>query len=185
MRNQATCTSYFSYDFVELRRPFDPTNSGKDTLPRGTRHRWNAYGLEYASRPQRLLTYGFSLRSGGYYAEGRRLNLTTSIGYRFQPYLSIALNASYDDIRLPKPWNRTTFLLVGPRIDLTLTNKLFITGFLQYNDQLRNMNINTRLQWRYRPASDLFIVYTDNYLTDPFLVRNRAIVLKFNYWWNM
>ena len=185
MRSQATCTTYFSYDFVELRRPFDPTNSGKDTLARGTRHRWNAFGLEYASRPQRLLTYGFSLRSGGYYAQGNRLNLTTSIGYRFQPYLSIALNASYDDIRLPKPWNRTTFLLVGPRIDLTLTNKLFITGFLQYNDQLRNMNINTRLQWRYRPASDLFIVYTDNYLTDPFLVRNRAIVLKFNYWWNM
>lgn len=185
MRNQATCTSFVSYDFIELRRSFDPTNSGKDTLARGSRHRWNAYGIEYASRPQRLLTYGFSLRHGGYYADGKRLNITTQVGYRFQPYLSIALNASYDDIHLPRPWNRTTFLLVGPRIDLTLTNKLFITGFLQYNDQLRNMNINTRLQWRYRPASDLFIVYTDNYLTDPFLVRNRAIVLKFNYWWNM
>ena len=28
------------------------------------------------------------------------------------------------------------------------------------------MNINTRLQWRYKPASDFFLVYTDNYYTN-------------------
>ena len=46
------------------------------------------------------------------------------------------------------------------------------------------MNINTRLQWRYKPASDFFLVYTDNYYTLPFSVRTRAMVLKFNYWLN-
>ena len=56
---------------------------------------------------------------------------------------------------------------------------------IQYNEQLKNMNLNTRFQWRYSPASDLFLVYTDNYLPAPFSVRNRAIVLKFNYWWNI
>ena len=53
------------------------------------------------------------------------------------------------------------------------------------NDQQKNINVNTRFQWRYRPASDLFIVYTDNYYTSPLYVRNRALVLKFTYWWNM
>jgi len=41
------------------------------------------------------------------------------------------------------------------------------------------------LQWRYKPASDLFLVYTDNYFPAPISVRNRAVVLKFTYWWNL
>jgi hypothetical protein len=40
------------------------------------------------------------------------------------------------------------------------------------------------LQWRYKPVSDLFIVYTDNYYIGPVFVKNRALVLKFTYWWN-
>jgi len=75
--------------------------------------------------------------------------------------------------------------LVGPRIDLTMTNTLFFTAFVQYNQQQNNINLNTRFQWRFKPASDLFIVYTDNYLPDPFNVKNRSLVLKFTYWWNV
>jgi hypothetical protein len=184
-RNQAVLTGFAAYDYVRLRQPFDPTNSGKDTLARGTEHRWNAFGTEFSSRPNRLLTFGFSTRFGGYYADGTRTNITADIGYRFQPYVSLALSASYNDIRMKAPWNRTTFWLVGPRLDVTFTNTLFFTAFLQYNQQQHNINLNTRLQWRYRPASDLFVVYTDNYYDDPLLVRNRALVVKFNYWWNL
>jgi len=28
------------------------------------------------------------------------------------------------------------------------------------------VNINSRLQWRFKPVSDLFIVYTDNYFAE-------------------
>jgi hypothetical protein len=73
----------------------------------------------------------------------------------------------------------------GSASDITMTNKLFFTAFAQYNEQLDNINLNTRLQWRYRPASDLFIVYTDNYLAETFGVKNRSLVIKFTYWWNI
>ena len=66
-----------------------------------------------------------------------------------------------------------------------MTNKFFMTAFLQYNEQLKNMNLNARVQWRYKPASDLFLVYTDNYYPAPLAVRNRAFVLKWTYWWNL
>ena len=65
-----------------------------------------------------------------------------------------------------------------------MTNKIFFTAFYQYNEQTKNINFNTRLQWRYKPVSDLFIVYTDNYYIGPAFIKNRAVVLKFNYWWN-
>ena len=183
-RDQTVFDVWAGNSYVKLLQPFDPTNSNKDTLATGTQHRWNAWGLDYFSRPQQLLTYNLSARFGGYYAEGTRANLIADIGYRFQPYASIALSASYNHIKMPAPWNITDFWLIGPRIDITFTNKLFFTTFVQYNNQQQNINLNTRLQWRYRPASDLFLVYTDNYYPAPLSVRNRAFVLKFTYWWN-
>ncbi len=183
-RSRSAFTAWIARDYVQLLQGFDPTNSGRDTLAAGTRHRWNAWGTDLISKPQRLFTYALSTRYGGYYADGSRLNVTGEMGYRFQPYVSLAVSSSYNYIRLPEPWARTTFWLVGPRLDVTMTNKLFLTAFVQYNQQRQNVNLNTRLQWRYQPASDLFVVYTDNYLPAPFAVRNRALVIKLTYWWN-
>jgi hypothetical protein len=183
-RSRSAFTAWIARDYVQLLQGFDPTNSGRDTLATGTRHRWNAWGTDLISKPQSLFTYAVSTRYGGYYADGSRLNVTGEMGYRFQPYVSLAVSSSYNYIRLPEPWARTTFWLVGPRLDVTMTNKLFLTAFVQYNEQRKNVNLNTRLQWRYQPASDLFVVYTDNYLPAPFAVRNRALVIKLTYWWN-
>ena len=183
-RKQPIFTAWVAHDYVKLLQGFDPTNSGKDTLARGTEHRWNAFGLSYASSPQRLFTYSFNMRYGGYYQDGTRLNLAAELGYRFQPIANLYMAISYNDIKMPQPWGKTDFWLIGPKIDLTLTNKFFFTTYVQYNNQQKNINLNTRLQWRYKPASDLFLVYTDNYLPSPFNVKNRALVLKLTYWWN-
>ena len=194
-RSRSVLSVWGATDYVRLLQRFDPTNTGRDQLAIGTEHGWRAWGTSYTSKPQQLLTYGFSTRYGGFYADGTRLNLTANVGYRFQPYVSLAAAASYNDIRLPAPWGRTTFWLVGPRFDLTMTNTLYLTTFVQYNEQAKNMNVNARIQWRYKPASDLFIVYTDNYLptaglpnmetNGPFNVKNRALVVKWTYWWNL
>lgn len=184
-RSQSTFTGWVAHNFVQLLQPFDPTNSGLDSLEVGSEHRWNSFGTDFYSKPQSLLTYSFLTRFGGYYANGTRLNLSGEIGYRLQPYLSFAVAFNYNDIRLPEPWNKRTFWLIGPRLDLTMTNKLFFTAFVQYNEQQDNVNLNTRIQWRYRPASDLFIVYTDNYFPENFGIKNRALVVKFTYWWNL
>jgi hypothetical protein len=184
-RDRSTITASFIHDYVELLQPFDPTNSGKDSLPVGSRHWWNTGGIDILSKPQSLFTYSLSFRYGGYYANGRKLTIAGTVGYRIQPYASIMVGLSYNDLDLPQPWGKTEFWLISPRIDLTLTNTLFFTTYIQYNQQENNMNVNMRLQWRYRPASDLFLVYTDNYLPAPLSIRNRGVVLKFNYWWNM
>ena len=106
------------------------------------------------------------------------------MGYRIQPYVNIDFSSTYNQIKLPSPWGNNNFLLLGPKLDVTFSNKLFLTTFFQYNEQTKNINFNTRFQWRYKPVSDLFIVYTDNYYIGPVFVKNRAVVLKFTYWWN-
>ncbi len=184
-RSRSTLSALVIHDYVRLPQKFDPTRSGKDSLEIGTEHSWNSWGVDYISKPQSVFTYSLSGHYGGYYANGRSLNISGEAGYRFQPYVSITVGWSYNRLRLPEPWNTTTYWLVGPRLDVTMTNTLFFTTFVQYNDQQNNININTRLQWRYKPASDLFIVYTDNYLPGPFAVKSRALVLKLTYWWNI
>ena len=66
---------------------------------------------------------------------------------------------------------------------------MFFSTFIQYNTQANNVNINSRLQWRFRPVSDLFLVYTDNYYSSQFFesprTKNRALVLKMTYWLNV
>lgn len=194
LRSQDVLTVTAGADYVRLLSPFDPTNSGREKLAAGSEHRWKFWSAKFDSRPQSVFRYGFSAMHGGYYAGGERTTLTASIGYRFQPFVSISGTASRDEIRLARPSAHANFWLAGPRFDVTLTNTLYLTTFVQYNEQQRNMNVNTRVQWRYRPASDLFLVWTDNYLPEylqpgqdipgTFSVRNRALVLKCAYWWN-
>jgi len=183
-RDKSTLSGVIQNDYVELLAPFDPTRIGKQPLAAHTKHQWSTIGFDFISAPQHRFTYTLSSRTGGYYADGKLFSLTANIGYRIQPYVNIDISSTYNHIDLPQPWDTNNFLLVGPKVDITMTNKLFFTTFFQYNEQTTNINFNTRFQWRYKPASDLFLVYTDNYYIGPVFVKNRAFVLKFTYWWN-
>ncbi|GAA4433342.1 hypothetical protein GCM10023091_06750 [Ravibacter arvi] len=185
LRNRATAMFWGGSTFIRLLSPFDPSNSGRTPLPAGSRHSWKAAGFEYVSEPQRPLTYSLLGRFGGYYENGNYTRLKADLGGRVQPYLATLLSATYTQIRLPHIGEEVKYWLVGPRIDVTFTNTLFLTTFLQYNSQMDNVNLNTRFQWRFKPASDFFLVYTDNYLPENFRVKNRALVLKCTYWLNM
>ncbi|MEP6467717.1 MAG: hydrolase, partial [Parafilimonas sp.] len=184
-RSKAILSVLGQDDYVKLLQPFDPTNTGKDSLATGTVHRYHLTGFDYASAPQHVLTYTASLRYGSYYDNGNIFTATINPGYRIQPYLNVSFNTTYTNLILPQPWGNTHFWLIGPRIDVTFTNTIFFTTYIQYNQQAHNVNINTRFQWRFKPASDLFIVYTDNYYPTPFAVKTRALVIKLNYWWNL
>ncbi|MDH5608057.1 MAG: carbohydrate binding family 9 domain-containing protein [Cyclobacteriaceae bacterium] len=181
-RTRSSLKMYRSQDFVKILFKFDPTRSDKDSLDINTVHRWSSWGTEFVSKPQSMFTYGISTLYGGYYAGGSRFNVSADLGYRFQPYVNLSMTTSYNNLQMPMPWGNTVFWLIGPRVDVTMTNKLYFTAFMQYNQQTDNINLNTRFQWRFKPASDLFIVYTDNYLPEPFNVKSRALVVKFTYW---
>ena len=162
--------------------PFYP--KGDISLPAGEAYRWFEYRAEYSSNSRRLLTAKLTGALGEYY-NGRRRGFGGTLTYRVQPYGNFSVTWDYNDIRLPEPYGRARFLLLSPRLDMTLSRTLFITSFLQYNDRFSNVNLNTRLQWRFRPASDFFIVYSENYLPPALGSKNKSLVLKFTYWFNL
>ncbi len=184
LRDRSTLNFEGLDEYVELLQPFDPTRSGKEELDSGTRHHWKGLRFEYFAKPQSVFTYSASGRFGGYYLDGSRTNLSGELGYRIQPYVSLGSTLSYNRIKLPDPWNITEFWLVGAALDVTFTNKVFFATLFQYNEQSKNFNLNSRFQWRYKPASDLFLVYTNNHLLEPLEGRNWSLTLKLTYWFN-
>lgn len=186
-RTKAVLSWYTAKDYIKLLVDFDPTNFTGIRLPAGSQHHWASTGINFTSKPQSMFTYGFQSRIGGYYEDGFRLRLQGDMAYRFQPYAQIALAAEYNDINFDENTGLkdARFWLIGPKIDITLTNNLYFTTFIQYNEQIKNLNINSRLQWRYKPVSDIYLVYTDNYGTEQLNIKNRAVVLKATYWGNI
>jgi hypothetical protein len=122
--------------------------------------------------------------SKGTFYSGNIQYVQGEIGYRIQPYVNLSMNFNYTDMDLGEPFEHTKYVLLGPKMDITFTDKLFWSTFVQYNEQIDNMNINSRFQWRYQPVSDIFLVYTDNYIPGDWNSRNRALVLKMTYWFN-
>ena len=181
--NRSTLSVDLEDGYLKLLEPFDPTNTGGNTLPAGSEFRWKELSLSYTSDTRRLFNYMFTARYGGFF-NGTRFSLDAEINYRVQPYGSLAIESSYNRIMLPEPYTSADFILFGPRIDLTFTDKLFLTTFVQYNNQIDNLNVNMRFQWRFAPVSDLFIVYTENAYPVNLQTRNRGLVLKLSYWIN-
>lgn len=157
---------------------------GDSTLLTGESYRWNEYRAEFTSDTRKLFTVKLNGAAGQYY-NGHRVGIGGTLTYRVQPYGNFSVTWDYNDIRLPEDYGRARFLLLSPRLDLTLSRKLFLTSFLQYNDRFNNVNLNSRLQWRFRPASDFFVVYSENYLPGNMASKNRSLVVKFTYWMNL
>lgn len=169
--------------FVKLSRPFDPTNTGGVKLSSGSDYNWKNASVSFSSDTRRLFYYAVNGGFGGYF-NGSRITFGTSFNYRVQPFGSISVLANYNDISLPGPYSSARLFLIGPKLDLTLTEKLFITTFAQYNDQIDNLNLNIRFQWRFAPVSDLFIIYTGNSYVSDFTNKNSGLAVKLSYWFN-
>ncbi|MGQ9621582.1 MAG: DUF5916 domain-containing protein, partial [Bacteroidales bacterium] len=182
-RDRSQLSFEVAEEFILLDRDYDPTNTVGETLPEGESFDWVSGAIGFTSDSRKLFTYSVTAGYGSYY-NGLRLNLNGSVSYRFQPYGSVSVSANYNNIKLPEPYNSAELVLISPRIDITFTDKIFLTTFIQYNNQIDNLNTNIRFQWRFAPVSDLFIVYTDNSFTGNFANKNRGLVIKVTYWFN-
>jgi hypothetical protein len=192
-RNTASLNIRLRREYTYLFEPFDASGTGGLELPAGTSYMPHVIIANYFSDARQKLYFEVNTRSGEYY-NGYRANLTGRINYRFQPLGVVSMDFSYNGIRLPEPYNDADHFLIGPRLDLTFSDKVFWTTLVQYNSQIENLNINSRLQWRFAPVSDLFLVYTDNYYAEtgyPGEVlrlgapRLRSVVIKLTYWFNL
>jgi hypothetical protein len=155
--------------------------------------------ISYDTDTRKTFSGRIRARVGGFYS-GEQIGLSVSATYRVQPWGKFSLKLDWNRIELPPSTPSvsgvTKLILLSPKSEISLNRNLHWTTFFQFNTQANNFNINSRLQYRFRPMSDLFLVYTDNYYTDDerdsarnllhsaFDKKNRALVCKMTYWFN-
>ena len=190
-RNTAQFSMRLRRQYTYLFESSDPSGTDGPELQADSEYAYNFIVARYTSDERKSFFYELSTRSGQYF-NGTRINLEGTLSYRFIPWAVTSVNFEINRIRLPSPYNDANLYLVGPKFDITFSKNIFWTTYIQYNNQINNVNVNTRFQWRYKPVSDLFIVYTDNYfagIENRFIdfnrPKSRALVIKLTYWFNL
>jgi hypothetical protein len=181
-RNTANLNVDITQNEVHLLYPISFT--GKTPLPIGI-YNYNNASINYRSDFRKPFSFFANAGFGGFY-NGTNQSFRAGFTIRRLPHVNLDLNFQYNNLSFPDPYGNTELFLISQRTEINFSTKIFWTTFLQYNTQRNNININSRLQYRFKPMSDLFLVYTDNYFTDPlFKSSNRALVFKLNYWLNL
>jgi hypothetical protein len=140
---------------------------------------------KFTTDQRKNFIFGGGVSLGKYYSADYK-KLSTSITVRQQPKYSFSVMAEWNNLKFPTGYGEQDIFLVAPQIEINFSNKIFWTNFLQWNSQSNKFNINSRLQYRYRPMSDMFVVFSDDYITAPTLGNQyRSIIFKVNYWLNI
>ena len=180
-QNTVRLLTTFSQNFTYLFKDFDAlrSNNSLSKLKQGNSYTYYTLDANLVTDLRKKVSLNFNPLIGQYY-DGNISSMSGNLNYRFQPFGLVALNYSYNNIKLSTGKNKV--YVIGPNVDLTMSKKLFLTNYVQYNSQFKNLNVNSRLQWRFAPVSDFFIVYTDNYNTEIWMPKSRAIFAKMTYW---
>lgn len=171
--------------YTYLLDDFDPTDTDDAIpLPIDSDYKYTSFEIQYRSDLSKKFSY-FLQPSIGQFFNGNKFSFEGLVNVRLQPYFFTSIQLNYDKISLPNPYPSAEIWLVGSRFDITFNKKLFWSTFVQYSNQRDNFGVNSRLQWRFKPLSDLFLVYNDNYYTSVFSPKYRSISLKLTYWVNI
>jgi hypothetical protein len=131
--------------------------------------------VRYTSGQARKLFGNVSLASGEFYG-GTRRTYGGGLTWRAKYFLSVEGSVQRNDVDLPGG----SFLadIASARVRYAWSTQLFGSAFVQYNTQSKSFVTNARVNFRYAPLSDVFIVYTERRNRETDVLNERSIALK-------
>jgi hypothetical protein len=149
-------------------------------IPPGEYH-FNEAGISFSTNTSRRLAVNGVVSVGDFF-DGKRTGGFVSLGVRASRFLRTDTTWSFNDVELPG--GAFTTNVVRQRIGVSFTPDLSANTYLQYNDANELLSVNLRINWIYRPGSDLFLVFNQNWAA-PSLSNldreDRAVILKTTY----
>lgn len=168
----------------EVNLPVATNLIGSDTPLPVANYQFSEFFVNYLTDRRKVLSADLRVRYGDFF-NGQRLGVITGLNIRAQPWGTFGINYEFNKVELAEGFGETSLHLLRANTEISFSNTMFWTTAIQYNSQSENYNIFSRFQWRFKPMSDFFLVYTDNYSTDGLNIKNRQIVFKVTYWLNM
>ena len=169
----------YTDNYERLTRPFAIATGV--TLPVGG-YNFKTTRIGYIAGQQRRLSGEAVLEVGKFYNGDRTSISVNTARVQVTPQMSLEPSLSINRVDLVQ--GSFTAKVARTRATYTITPRMFVSGIVQYNSAGTSFGSNVRFRWEYRPGSELFVVYTDDYDTDARAditpLRNRAFVVKLN-----
>ena len=138
-------------------------------------------GLRLFLSSKRRLGGRLGLKAGDFFDGSRRrvdAEATWKASDRFN------LESKYEVNQVQLPAGDFIAQRVSERVLWTLSPEFYVRGLFQWDSQRHVVGGNVLLSYRYRPGSDLFVVYNHVWDTEPALHQlNRSLQLKTTYFW--
>ncbi len=186
LRNTAQVDGILTYRGIALMYPFSFTDS--TPLPSAKYEDFSA-SLSFRSDGRKAFSWDVNAKLGSFY-NGNITSFRGGINYRVQPWGNFSIAYQWNDLVFPEPYGSSKLTALISKVEIGFSKNILWTTLFQFVDQEDYMGINSRIQWRFSPMSDVFLVYVDNYdfenlIPDGTTISssNRAIILKVNYWY--
>ncbi|WP_299711633.1 DUF5916 domain-containing protein [uncultured Tenacibaculum sp.] len=165
-----------NYDDIDLKYGFDILGNGNALSPDNYQN-WNIK-VGYNSANNQQFRYRVNIQKGKFYG-GDKISGGIYLNYQLLPFANLELSHDVNSIDLHE-LGKEVFHLNRFTGQIFFNNRLNWTTYVQYNNQRNNFNVNSRLQWEYKPLSYVYLVITDNF-DDNFNRTNWGVAFKMNY----
>ena len=146
--------------FERLFAPFEIADGV--TLPAGG-YRFTRYRLEFGTASKRPWEISASYSFGAFYS-GRSRELSTNFTYKVAPHLRLNLSAQQTFARLPQ--GNFVARVFSARADYAFSPLLTLSNLVQFDNESRNLGLQTRVRWILKPGNDIFLVFNQGWLQD-------------------
>ena len=156
-----------------------PTSIAGVEVPTGD-YSFHTRSVRYQASGERMLSGNLGFSQGGFY-DGDRKSVTG--GLQFRPSYHLALDFGVQHNALNLAGSDFTADLISGRFRYAYNTKLFLTGFVQYNETTEDLVTYLRLNILHAPLSDIFLVFSErrniaNGVFDGATVLDRMVTAK-------
>jgi hypothetical protein len=154
----------------------------------GEYHYWDL-NLMFNSNPARRLSYNIRYSPQTFW-DGNRTNYGGGLDLRVTNQLATSVSFSRNFVDLPS--DEVTIDIASLQLDYGFSPRLSLRALTQYNSFTDQLSTSARLQYEYRPGSDIYLVYDDvrqdlDNAYSPFTAdeRDAQLLLKVTYLFTM
>lgn len=126
-------------------------------------YRYGQFKPGFETSAARPWSVGCSFRFGDYY-DGTIRGWRPGVEWRPSPHLNAGVE--FEESRITLRDGGFTLRVVSGRLNLALSPDLSLDTLAQYDNESRNVSVNSRLRWTFRPGGDLFLVFNQGWLRE-------------------
>lgn len=139
---------------------------------------FNRWFTEFSSNPSARVSGSVRYETGEFWdgtSKGLQLSLSFKPHYKF----TATGKFQWDDLKLQQ--GDFTTRLVNTRLEYSFNTQMFLSAFIQYNSELRQVSSNLRFNLIHRPLSDIFIVYNEKRETFQAGEMDKSLTFKYTH----